>query len=165
MDATETSPKPLPPLVDATDSDLSPDKCLESSRIAALSFSGQSVLRAGQSSFHAGTPLLNGSVGASFDDDGLAEPGQRFRIALFPEEILQSQRKNDRLVHAACEMRRSGLNGRRPFARIGKATLSRDPERGARLREDGRAGAKELSSPSPCAPFDAKYSHTIEDPI
>ena len=165
VDAAETSPKPTPPIVESANADLSPDKCPESIRVAPPSFTGQSVLRAGQSSFNARTPFLNGPVGTPFDNDGLAEPGQRFGIALVPEGILQSQRQNDRLLQAACEMRHSGLNARRPFARIGEATLSRDPERGPRSSKDGAARAKELSSPSPCFPFDSKDPHAIEDPI
>ena len=86
----------------------------------AANFTGQSVLRAGQSSFNGRTPLLNGPVGTPFDKDGLAEPGQRFGIALFPKRILESHRQNDSLLQAACEMRHSRLNARRPFCASAK---------------------------------------------
>ena len=165
MHAPETCPQPPRPIVDAANAGLAPDKRLECSGIAVLGFTSQGVLRAGQGGFNAGTPLLNGSVGAPFDDDGLAEPGQRFGMALFPEGILQSQRQNDRLFQAVCEMSHSRLNARRAFARVGKAALRRDPERGPRSSEDRAAGAEELPRPSHCPRLDAKHAHTLEDPI
>ena len=135
------------PIVDAANAGLAADQCLECGGVAALGFTSQGVLGAGQGRFNAGPPLLNGSVGAPFDNDGWAEPGQRFGMALFPEGILQSQRQNDSPFQATCEMSHSRLNARRAFARVGKAALGRDPERGPRSSEDRAAGAEELPVP------------------
>ena len=163
--ARKTCPQPPRAIADAASAGLAADQRLECGGVPLLGFTSQGVLGAGQGRFDAGTPLLDGSVGAPFDNDGLTEPGERFGTALVPEGILQSQRQNDRLFQAACEMSHSGLNAGRAFARVGKAALRRDPERGPRSSEDRAAGAEELPCPSHRPPLDAKHAHPLEDSI